>query len=110
MSALIAKYIFLLLITLAVALEVFSDVLFKKWAIENRSYLLVLGLVIYMIGTTFWAYSLRYGHLSKAISIFAVLNLIILVLVGVLFFKEDLSVINKVGIALGVISVILIEI
>ena len=87
MSTLIAKYIFLLLITLAVALEVFADVLFKKWAIENKNYLLAIGLIVYMVGTTFWAYSLRYGHLSRAISIFAVLNLIILVSVGIIFFK-----------------------
>lgn len=110
MSLIIAKYTFLFLITFAVALEVAADVLFKKWAIENKSYLLAVGLVIYMIGTTFWAYSLRYGHLSKAISIFAVLNLIILVLVGIFFFKEDLLLVNKIGIAFGVLSVILMEI
>ena len=106
----IAKYIFLLLITLAVALEVAADVLFKKWSLESKSWWLIVGLVIYMIGTTFWAYSLKYGHLSKAISIFAILNLIILVLVGVFIFKEDLSLTNKIGIVLGIIGVILIEI
>ena len=60
--------------------------------------------------TTFWAYSLKYGHLSKAISIFAILNLVILVLVGVFIFKEDLSLTNKIGIILGIIGIILIEI
>ena len=68
------------------------------------------GLSLYIVGTTFWAYSLKYGHLSKAISIFAILNLIILVLIGVFVFKEDLSLTNKIGIILGIISVILIEI
>ena len=63
-----------------------------------------------MIGTVFWAVSLKYEFLSKAISVFAVLNLIVLVLVGVVLFKEDLSFINKIGIGLGVLSVILIEI
>lgn len=106
----IVKYIFLFLITLAVALEVVADVMFKKWSLGSKSYWLIIGLAIYMIGTTFWAYSLKYGHLSKAISIFAVLNLVILVLVGALIFKEDLSLINKIGIILGIISVVLIEI
>lgn len=109
MSVIVSKYLFLILVTLAVALEVIADVLFKKWAIGNKNYLLMVGLVIYMIGTTFWAYSLRYEYLSKAISVFAVLNLIILVLVGVLFFKEDLSTTNKIGVILGILSVILIE-
>ena len=106
----IAKYIFLILITLAVALEVAADVLFKKWSLGSKSYLLIIGLVIYIVGTTFWAYSLKYGHLSKAISIFAILNLIILVLIGVFVFKEDLSLTNKIGIILGIIGIILIEI
>lgn len=106
----ITKYIFLLLIALAVALEVAADVLFKKWSLGSKNYWLIIGLAVYMIGTTFWAYSLKYGNLSKAISIFAVLNLIILVLIGVLFFKEDLSLTNKIGIILGIIGIILIEI
>ena len=40
----------------------------------------------------------------------SILNLIIVVLVGVLYFNETLSLVNKIGIALGVLSLILIEI
>jgi len=36
-----------------------------------------------------------------------ILNLIIVALVGVLYFKEDLSNTNKLGILLGVLSIIL---
>jgi len=48
-------------------------------------------------------------YLSKAISVFTVLNFIIIVLIGVLYFREDLSLINKIGIALGILSVIFLE-
>jgi len=101
---------FFALIGLAVLLEVVGDILFKKWAIENRTILLVFGLLIYFIGTVFWAISLKYEYLSKAISVFTILNLIIIVLAGVLIFKENLSLINKIGIVIGIISVILIEV
>ncbi len=104
------KFIFFSLIILAVALEVVGDVFFKKWAIDSKTPLLYAGLLIYFIGTIFWAISLKYEFLSKAISIFTILNLIVVVLVGVLYFKEDLSLINKIGIGLGILSVILIEI
>ena len=104
------KSIFFGLVILAVFLEVIGDVLFKRWTLENKNILLIIGLIIYFIGTIFWAISLRYEYLSKAISVFTILNLIIVVLVGVIIFKEDLSLINKIGIGLGVISVILIEI
>ena len=104
------KIIFLMLVALAVALEVVGDVMFKKWAVGGRNVLLYLGLLIYFIGTIFWAVSLKYEYLSKAISVFTILNLIIIVLVGVLYFKEDLSLVNKAGIGLGILSVILIEV
>lgn len=104
------KFIFFGLIILAVALEVVGDILFKKWSIGNKNILLYFGLLIYFVGTIFWAISLKYNYLSKAISVFTVLNLIIVVLVGVMYFKEDLSLTNKIGIILGILSVILIEI
>ncbi len=104
------KLIFFGLIGLAVMLEVAGDIFFKKWAINNKNVLLVLGLLIYFTGTIFWAVSLKYEYLSKAISVFTVLNLIVVVLVGVIYFKEDLSLINKIGIGLGILSVALIEV
>jgi len=104
------KFAFFGLIALAVALEAAGDIFFKKWSIDSKNILLYVGLFVYFIGTIFWAISLKYEYLSKAISVFTVLNLIIIALVGVLYFKEDLSLINKVGIGLGILSVVLIEI
>lgn len=104
------KYVFYGLILLAVAFEVIGDIFFKKWSVENKNVLPYAGLFIYFIGTIFWAISLKYEFLSRAISIFTILNLIVITLVGVLIFKEDLSLINKIGIGLGIASVILIEI
>lgn len=109
-SEVLFKFLFFVLIALAVLLEVIGDILFKKWSLDNKNILLIAGLLIYFIGTIFWAISLRYEYLSKAISVFTIINLIAIVLVGVLYFKEDLSLINKIGIALGILSVILIEI
>lgn len=109
-SEITLKFIFFGLIILAVAFEVVGDIFFKKWSIDSKNILLYVGLLIYFIGTIFWAISLKYEYLSKAISVFTVLNLIVVVLVGVLYFKEDLSFVNKIGIGLGILSIILIEI
>jgi small multidrug resistance pump len=103
------KYIFFLLIAIAILLEVAGDILFKQWALAHKSWVLGIGLALYFIGTVFWAYSLKYEHLSHAISVFTVLNLIVVVLAGVLLFDEKLSRVQTVGIALGVLSVILLE-
>jgi drug/metabolite transporter (DMT)-like permease len=103
------KIIFFSLIFLAVALEIGGDVLFKKWSLANSNSMLYIGLGVYFLGSIFWALSLRYEPLSKAISVFTILNLVAVALVGVLYFKEDLTIMNKLGIALGVISIILVE-
>lgn len=103
------KLLFFGLIIVAVILEIAADIMFKKWAIDNKSYVLAVGLFVYCIGTILWAFSLRYEHLSTAISIFTIVNLIVIVLVGMLYFKEDLSLINKIGIGVGVLAVILLE-
>ena len=108
-SETILRLSFFGLIILAVVLEVIGDTLFKKWSIDNRNILLYVGLLIYFLGSVFWAASLKYEYLSKAVSIFTVLNLIVVVLVGALYFREDLSLVNKIGIGLGILSVILIE-
>lgn len=103
------KTIFFVLIILASLLEVISDVLFKKWSINNKNISIIIGLIFYFLGSAFWAISLKYEYLSRAISVFFILNMIIIVLVGVLFFKENLSFTAKIRILLGVISIGLIK-
>ncbi len=104
-----AKILFWVFVLFGAGFEIVGDVFFKKWTVENRPLLMWGGFIIYSIGTLFWAFSLKYEMLSKAISIFTILNLIIVALVGIIFFKENISVISKIGIVLGVISIVLIE-
>jgi multidrug transporter EmrE-like cation transporter len=103
------KILFWTFTLLGVALEIAGDIFFKKWVIGNRPLLLWIGFAIYTIGALFWALSLKYEMLSKAISIFTILNLVIVVVIGVVFFKENLSIASKLGILLGLISIALIE-
>lgn len=100
---------FFLLIFLAVLFEVCADILFKYWSNGSRGVFLWSGVALYAIGTIIWASSLKFELLSKAITVFTVLNLLVVVLVGALLFKENLSLINKVGIVLGALSVILVQ-
>ncbi len=103
------KLLFLSLLLLAVVFEAVADISFKFSYLQSKQIWLWLGIGLYTVGTVIWAFSLRYEYLSKAISIFTILNLIIVILVGVLFFHEDLSLMSKFGIGLGIISVILMQ-
>ena len=103
------KTLSIVLILIAVAFEVGADVLFKKWSINSKLPLLLIGLGVYFVGTLIWAYSLKYDLLSKSIAVFTLLNLVAISLIGALIFKENLTVLQKVGLVLGIISILLIE-
>src|SRR5271168_3864907 len=101
--------IFLALIFSAALFEAVADIFFKYWSINGKTLFLLGGFLIYSVSTIVWAFSLKYGYLSKAITVFTVLNLILVVLAGLILFKEDLSLINKIGILLGVVSIVLLQ-
>jgi multidrug transporter EmrE-like cation transporter len=101
---------FFILLFFAVFFEVLADIAFKYWSVNLRQVFLWGGLVLYSAGTVLWAFSLQHEYLSKAATIFTVLNLVAVVLAGALVFGEHLSLVNKIGILLGVMSIILIQI
>lgn len=103
------QQIFWLLLVCAVSLEIVADVLFKEWSIHNRNSLLIIGLLVYSIGTLLWAYSLRFEGLSKALVLFTLTNLLVGVALGTLFYKESLTLLNKVGFVLALIAIGLLE-
>lgn len=98
------------LLAAAVAFEIFGDIYFKKWSLNQRWLLLAAGMALYTTGTFFWAWSLKYELLSKAVSIFTIINFLAVILIGVFVFKEEISLLNKIGMLLGIISDILMEI
>ena len=103
------KQIFLLAVLVAVLFESIADILFRFSYLKHHPYMLWIGFGIYTISTILWAISLKYEFLSKAISIFTVVNLIIVSLVGLVVFKEEVSTIARFGIALGVVAVALMQ-
>jgi len=103
------KIIFIVLIVFVACLEVGGDILFKKWSIDGRNGILVIGLLMYLLGAGIWAMSLRYEYLSKAIVAFVAINLIFDVLAGVLIFGDHLTIPQKAGIVLSLLAVIVTE-
>lgn len=101
---------FTLIIIVVAIFEVIGDILFKEWTIKNNTWLLISGIIFYMLATTFWAFSLKYQELAKAVVIFGVLTVIIGVLVGVFLYKEKLTSLNILGVTLGLACIILLEI
>ncbi len=98
-----------LLLIVAVLLEVAGDLLFRKWGVENRWPIFVLALIVYNIGAVAWGYSLRSIQVSSGIIVLGVLNVVLVVIGGVVLFQEKLSTLQTVGIAFGLLSLILLS-
>jgi multidrug transporter EmrE-like cation transporter len=109
MFGLSPKQTFIALILIGTFLEVCGDILFKKWSIEGKNILLMVGLLVYFAGAVPWALSLQYAEVSEAIVVFMVLNVIGVVLAGMVLFHETITDIQKVGIGLGILSIVLLE-
>jgi len=102
------------LLLLAVLLEGTADCLFRKWGLARQNgegtwmfFLVTLG--IYMAGAICWGLSLQFQAVSRAIIGFAVLNVVMVVFAGVWLYGEHLSTANRIGIVLGLCSLVLVE-
>ncbi len=100
----------LILIIIGASIEVFADIFFKIYNDKGGYHFILLGIFLYLIGTMCWVISLRYETFTKSGIIFLLLNIILLSLTGLFFFKDDLSIINKIGIILGIASIIMVKI
>ncbi len=89
------------LILLAVLLETIGDICFKSQRIS-------VGYPIYILGSLAWAFSLKQASLSKSIVLFTLLNSIFCILAGFFWFSEPLSISQKFGIVLVLISITLL--
>jgi multidrug transporter EmrE-like cation transporter len=97
------------LMFVAIVFEVAGDLVFRKWGIEQRWPLLVAGLAIYGVGAVAWAFSLRYTQVSTGIVLLGVMNVVLVVIGGMVFFKEKLSTTQLLGVLLGVASLALLN-
>ena len=99
----------LIFIFIGAIIEALADIFFKIWNDKGDIYLIIIGTVLYLIGTGFWVISLRYESFTKSGTIFLLLNVILLSLIGSFLFKDNISLINRIGIAIGIVSIIMID-
>lgn len=86
-----------------------GDIVMKKWVVNNSVFLFIAGLAIYLAGLVFLSFSFKYKNIAVASTIFVIFNIATLSIVSWLYFKETLSVYQLIGIALGICSIIFLE-
>lgn len=86
-----------------------GDLIMKKWVVTSSGFLYFAGLAVYLLGLIFLVESFKYKNIAVASTIFVIFNIIILALVSWIYYKETLSILQLVGIIMGITSVIVLE-
>jgi drug/metabolite transporter (DMT)-like permease len=99
------------LVILLAAVGVFADALLKQASQQPRAFLSVpflSGMVLYALTAFGWIIVLRHMTLASAGAVYAVSVVLLLVVVGVGWFGETVSLREKLGIAMAVCSLALL--
>ena len=86
-----------------------GDIVMKKWVLSNSLGTFILGLSIYLIGLVFLAFSFKFKNIAVASTIFVIFNVVTLSLVSFFYFKEVISPLQILGIFVGIIAIIVLE-
>ncbi len=97
-------------LAILVFFEFLADIFAKEWSLRNYPWWLAMfALISYLLANTSWLYALRSGSgLARGAIVFSVSSAILATLVGVLFYREELSQTQIVGSVLGIIALFLI--
>lgn len=94
---------------LLVFFEACADLVGKYFAITNKMHIAAASLILYVVGNIFWLISLKNGaELATGAIIFSVASEVIAILIGLLVYHEQISLLQGIGIILGVISLVLL--
>ncbi len=98
------------LIWLAAAMAAFvaANSVLRSYSASGLWMALAGALGLFLIGNLIMVRVMREGGLALAVAISSVVQLVLLALIGVLWFGEKLSPVQMAGVVLGIVSVALI--
>lgn len=98
------------LIWLAAAMVAFvgANSVLRSYATSGLALTLAGALGLFLVGNLLMVRVMREGGLALAVAISSVVQLVLLALIGVLWFGERLSPVQVAGVVLGIVAVALI--
>lgn len=103
------QYLPLIILFVGGIILTIGDIVMKKWVSTSHFSYYMIGLFIYLIGLNFLAFSFKYKNIAVASVIFVLFNVITLSIVSWLYFKETLNTMQLIGIVVGLIAVVMLE-
>jgi len=85
-----------------------ASAVMKVYVQSAALYALMLGLILYCLGNLVMVRLIREGGLGLAISASSIAQLVLVNLIAVAFFDEQLSASQLIGLAFGVIAMVLL--
>jgi len=96
-------------LSLLIVFEAVADVMAKEWQLHGSALRWLAAISAYVIGNMFWLYSLKSGaELGRGAIIFSVASATIAAIIGLLFYKEEVTRLQFAGMILGVCAITLI--
>lgn len=99
----------IILLVIGAFIDTIGDIIMKKWVISKNIWIFIFGMLTYLIGLGFLAYSYNYKNIAVASVIFVILNIIMLSIASWIYFGEPLSSLQIIGIIMGIITIIILE-
>src|SRR3989338_1046881 len=87
-----------------------GDISIAKWVQTNKVSFFIAGLLIWLIGLIFLAWSFKYQNIAIASVIFVLFNVITLLLYSWIYMKDKVTPLQIAGLIIGIISIIILEI
>jgi len=86
-----------------------GDIVAAEWVRAGGVYLYLLVMTLYLIGTFFLLDSYQSEDIAVASTLLVIFNVSTLVVAGMIIFGEELSPTKVIGIMLGLVAVVLLE-
>ncbi len=99
----------MLLLILGGLILTVGDVFIKKWTIDNGLINFFLGLTLWIIALLLLAYTFRFMNIVSATFIEILVNVITLVFADYFFFKDPITLLEIIGILMGLVSIYILE-
>jgi multidrug transporter EmrE-like cation transporter len=97
------------LLLLQIIISIIPLALIKKYILNGNMLLLVLCLLFYTVMIAIYIKLLRNDGLSKVYTLVQILQVILVVLMGILFFNEKLSLNIIIGLLFGIVAIYLLN-
>jgi multidrug transporter EmrE-like cation transporter len=89
--------------------DTFGDLLMQNWVLNNSKIYFAGGMLFYVIGLSFLAYSFTFKNIVIASVLFLVVNVILLSMVNWLVYNDSLSIKEIAGLCFGLMAVAFFE-